>query len=143
MNSPTGTHDASLHPDEDALIRAFFPRDLRRRFLELLAKPKSRRKMLNQFAHFHDLDPRFAHRIPPTDQTVDKIYRLLKQKGASDRCHVMDESVLDGQEVNLREALDALVGRSFGNFVSCIPGKLVYFEGEEPNERYILERRDV
>jgi len=27
-------------------------------------------------------------------------------------------------------------------FLSCIPGKLGYFEGEERNERYILERED-
>jgi len=27
-----------------------------------------------------------------------------------------------------------------GAFVSCIPGKLGYFESEEPGERYVLER---
>ena len=40
----------------------------------------------------------------------------------------------------LHDALNDVVGSSDGTFVSCIPGKLAYFEGEEPNERYILER---
>jgi len=33
-----------------------------------------------------------------------------------------------------------VVGWHDGTFISCIPGKLAYFEGEGLNERYILER---
>jgi hypothetical protein len=50
-------------------------------------------------------------------------------------------SDLDGQETDLRQVLDEVVGYQSGTFVSCLPGQLGYFEGEEPNERYILERR--
>ena len=96
--------------------------------------------MLGQLDHFHDLDPRFAHRIPPRDQFVDKIYRILKEKGAPATCHVMGMSDLDGQDVDLREALEDIVDSPWGNFISCIPGKLGYFGGEEPGERYTLER---
>jgi hypothetical protein len=27
-----------------------------------------------------------------------------------------------------------------GTFVSCIPGRLAYFEAEGPGQRYVLER---
>jgi hypothetical protein len=49
-------------------------------------------------------------------------------------------SDLDGQETDLRPALKEIVGWYDGTFLSCLPGRLGYFEGEEPNERYILER---
>ena len=127
-------------PDEEALIRAFVLPGRRERFPTLPANPKARRKLVLQFAHLHDLDPRFAHRIAPRDQTVEKIYQVLKEKGAPEMCHVMGEGGLDGRDVGLREALEEIVPSSFGNFISCVPGRLGYFGGEESNERYILER---
>jgi hypothetical protein len=33
-----------------------------------------------------------------------------------------------------------VVGSSSGTFVSCIPGRLAYFEGEDPGARFILLR---
>lgn len=129
-----------LGQQEEALVRAFFVPEQRTRFLARLRAPKSRQKMLQELAHFHDLDARFAHRIPSRSQMVEGIYRLLREKGAPKRCYVLGGGTWDGQEVDLREALEEFVGVSFGTFLSCIPGKLAYFGGEEPNERYILER---
>jgi hypothetical protein len=33
-----------------------------------------------------------------------------------------------------------VVGHNDGTFISCIPGRLAYFEGEGLNERYVLQR---
>lgn len=140
MSSLPDRHEPSLHPDEEALIRAFFVREQQARFLTRMANPKTRIKMINEFAHFYDLDPRFANRIQTHLQTVDRIERLLKAKGAPELCHVMGESRLDGRDIPLREALQSVVDVSWGIFLSCIPGRLGYFGGEDPNERYILER---
>ncbi len=133
-----GAH-GHISPHEDALIRTFIAPYRQARIRKLVASPKARKKLSGQLAHL-DVDLRFAHRIPPQETTVDKIYQLLKEKGAPDTCYVMGESILDGQEVDLREALEAIVPVSFGNFISCIPGKLGYYGGELANERYILER---
>lgn len=130
--------DTTRH--DESIVRAFIAPHRREQFLRRLANPKTRHKILGQLAHFHDLDPRYAHRIPPRDQTTDGVYRLLKGKGAPDTCYAMGHSDLDGQVVPLREALEDIVPVSFGQFVSCIPGKLGYFGGEESNEHYILER---
>ncbi len=54
--------DASIV--EESLVRAFVVPHRRERLLRLVASPKGRRKLLRQLAHFHGLDPRFAHRIP-------------------------------------------------------------------------------
>jgi len=40
--------------------------------------------------------------------------------------------------MELAVALKEVVGRQMGTFLSCIPGKLAYFEDEDV--RYILER---
>ncbi len=119
-----------ISPHEDALFRVFIVPGRRDRFLKLLSSPKSRGKLLSQLPHLYDLDSRFAHRIPPGDQTVDRIYRLLKEKGAPNTCHVMGMSGLDGRDVDLRKALEEIVDVSFGNFISCIPGRLGYFGGK-------------
>ena len=74
---------------------------------------------------------------------LDKIYELLRDRGAPSRCYVMSASSdLDGQEVDLNEALEDVVGVNDGTFISCIPGRLAFFEGEGPNERYVLHRSD-
>ena len=51
-----------------------------------------------------------------------------------------EDAALDGQELQLEEALRQIVGRGTGTFVSCVPGQLAYFEGEEPRERWLLSR---
>jgi hypothetical protein len=55
-------------------------------------------------------------------------------------CYVLSEDgALDGKELLLADALGQILGRGMGTFLSCIPGKLAYFEDEDG--RWILERR--
>jgi hypothetical protein len=51
-----------------------------------------------------------------------------------------EDSDLDGKELPLLEALKKVVGYQMGTFLSCVPGKLAYFEDED--DRWILVRRD-
>ena len=37
------------------------------------------------------------------------------------------------------KALADVVGHNDGTFISCIPGRLAYFEGEGLNERHVLQ----
>ncbi len=59
--------------------------------------------------------------------------------GAPTNCYVMSERI-DGIEMELLAALEEVVGNGNGAILSCIPGRLGYFEGEW-RERYILENR--
>ena len=40
----------------------------------------------------------------------------------------------------LREALDAIIGRGNGAFVSCIPGRLGFYEYESMKSSYLLTK---
>jgi len=128
---------------EVALIRAFVRLERQEQWRVRLANPKTREKMLGKLYHFHEFDGRFAHRLPVSEQFAAAIYQLLRAKGAPTTCYVIStDNELDGRHVDLREVLERTVGSGHAMFLSCIPGKLGYFEGEERNERYILERED-
>ena len=127
---------------EEELIRSFFTPTKRQRYLDFVSKPKTRQKFLLELAHFKSLDPRYLLTIPPNKQHPKDIALILTQKGAPPLCWVTSEdSRLDGKEMPLLEALGDVVGRQMGTFLSCIPGRLAYFEGEDMGARWILERR--
>jgi hypothetical protein len=124
---------------EEQLVRRFFLRERQERFLEGLANPRKRRKITGEFCHFKSLDWKHAVPIPPAQHTPQGIYSLLKQFGAPDQCWVLsDDSTIDARTLDLKEALDEIVGRTLATFLCCIDGKLVYFENEEG--RWILRR---
>src|SRR6266496_2558405 len=101
-----------------------------------LSSPETRQKfMTRHFHHMHDLDERYAVKLDPhmplvewrqrAEAHVNQIYELLRARGAPERCYVISAtSDLDGQEVNLREALADVIGVNDGAFISCTPGRL-------------------
>lgn len=124
-----------------SLLSAFIQPERRERYLALLTSNRGRRKLREKLAHLRDLDARFAHRIPPAAQSSAEIGRLLKSRGAPDMCYVVSENAeIDDHELALDEALEIVVGRGLGTLLSCLPGRLAYFEGEEAGERFLLER---
>jgi hypothetical protein len=132
-----------MNPEiEETVLRAFIVPGKRERYVSRLALPKARQKFMNSHLfHMRDLDPRFAVRLNPRDQHAEKIFSLLRERGAPGTCYVISgSSDRDGTEADLRETLDEIVGGIGGTVLSCLHGKLAYFEGEEPNERYILAR---
>lgn len=126
---------------ETAFVRAFVVPARRARLAELLRNPKRRRAALDTLYHFRDLDPRWRVAVAPSDQHAQAIASLLVRRGAVPLCHVIStDPEIDGREVPLAEALGRLVGFGHGSFVSCVPGRLGYFEGEGPGDRCILAR---
>ena len=124
---------------EEALIRAFILPTRIDRYIECLKKPKKRARFRAELAHFKALNPKFAVRIPPKQEHASSIHELLVAKGAGGRCWVISENgKMDGKEMDLELALKATVGYGMGTLISCIPGKLAYFEDEDG--RVILER---
>jgi len=125
---------------ERKLVLSFILPARQSRYLELLEKPRRRKDITHSLAHFKHLDPRYIVPIAPREQHVLEILRLLKTKGAPEICYALSEDDdLDGKEFVLADALKEIVGRGIGTFLSCIPGKLAYFEDEDC--RWILERR--
>jgi hypothetical protein len=72
-----------------------------------------------------------ASRIPRT---------FFDQKGGPEICYaVSEDDELDGKEIDLTHALETVIGPGTGTLLSCIPGKLAYFEDEDC--RWNLARR--
>lgn len=126
---------------EESVVKAFIVRRKRDRMLFQLANPKRRRTGLDALYDFRDLDDRFVVPVPPHQQSPESIAKALRSYGAPDSCWVIStDDSLDGREMLLDEALAAVVGHREGNLISCVPGKLAFFEGEGPEDRCILRR---
>ena len=124
---------------EEAFVKAFISLHRQERFLEIIANPKKRAKLLTQLYHFNSLNPKFMVAIPSNQQSPSGVVKLLMAKGAGPKCYVMStNSRLDGKEVDLETALEETVGSQEGTLISCVPGRLGYFEDEDG--RCVLER---
>ena len=63
---------------------------------------------------------------------IQRIEKLLKSIGAGKTCWATSEnSKLDGKELELHAALEAVVGSGMGTILSFVPGRLAYYEGED------------
>ena len=123
----------------EALIEAFVVSERRERYLFLARTPKRRTELTNRLAHWRDFDTRRAATLPSEAQvSPTAVAHFLQAHGAPRECYVLSEShEIDGRLMPLAEALAALVGRGMGTVLSCIPGRLAYYESEE-GDRYVF-----
>lgn len=125
---------------EVGLIESFIVSAKRDRWRSGLSKPGKRRKLTAELSHGGIIDRRLARAIPPSKQNVDDLEAILKEKGAPELVHlVAADSSLDGRQMSLREALQMVMGYG-GAVISCLPGRLAYYEAEGKNNRWILEK---
>lgn len=126
---------------EAVLLRAFVVSQKQERLIELLSNPRRRARVLASLAHFRDLDERFKIEIPHAQQTASGIAARLFKLGAPRECYAISENpAVDGRLLELERLLETVVGMGSGTLISCIPGRLGYYEGESPNNRWILTR---
>ncbi|HKE24996.1 MAG TPA: hypothetical protein VKB88_21695 [Bryobacteraceae bacterium] len=126
---------------EQALFAAFVIPAKRERYVELLGTKRGRERVRGALDHFTDLDPRFCRKVPGQDANPVVVLDALRKLGAPPQCHVISvHGELDGCDMPLSVALQIAIGKGQGTFISCITGVLGYFEGEEPDERYICQR---
>ena len=125
-----------------------------RGFLEFLAEPgrrrmrtllemgeKRRREVRSLLDHAVGLDLRYHEHLQGNLSLAPAVEELLRRRDAPDFCYVMSANPdWDEREMPLCEALQAICGSGHGSFISCIPGRLGYFEYEEPNSAYLLSR---
>jgi hypothetical protein len=122
----------ALNVHEEQFVKAFLSKERHERFLEALANPK-RRNVFHRNLHHPGggfLVAKCIVSIKPSEQCALLIAKQLKKLGAPRECWVFGNR-LDGKQMLLEEALEALVGYRSGTIASCIPGKLAYFESEE------------
>jgi hypothetical protein len=129
-----------MNPHESAFVESFILKARRERALEMLASPKNRHKFTSRFDHHGQtyFIPECIRSIEPRDQHPPNIAQILRRLGAPETCHVIG-GMHDGKDMELLSALKEVVGYGTGTVLSCVPGKLAYFEGEI-RERFLLVR---
>jgi len=127
--------------DEAQTIGAFVAQPILRRMLALLESPKRRPDLVAMLDHFDGFDPKWILDLSPGDQSPEAIAQKLISLGAAKDCWaISSDPGLDRQRLSLRSALDSVVGSGFGTLLICRPGRLAFYEGEEPGARTILHR---
>jgi hypothetical protein len=130
----------ALHPAEAAAFRAFVVQAKRRRFLMLLGSARRRKRALralNLFAHW---DPRWVQPLPSSAHVL----AALRAAGAPAECHLVTCSAsLDGRDLPLADAVEAIEDFPFASLLCCLPGELACFFDEiaAPRDRILLRRR--
>jgi len=80
-----------------------------------------------------------SKRLTRGQRSQDAIVAALRDRGAPDHCYVFSEDDdLDRQYVPLTKGIEGVMSASTGSFVSCVPGRLAYYENEH-GERWILD----
>ena len=125
---------------EEAFVSAFVLPQRRERWVTLLGNPRRRAAVTRTLDHQHDLDDRTCVPVVPSNLSDEEIAAALRARGAPARCWVISASPrLDGRYLELVEALNEISGSGRGAALSCVPGRLGYFEGEHGTcERYFL-----
>jgi len=130
-----------LNIHEQEFARAFILPGKQERYLSMLSSDKGRARLLAKFPHCRDLNMKYATLIRGPQPNVSAILELLTQQGGPSTCHVISaDRDIEQLDLPLEKALTEAVGMNMGTFISCIPGKLGYFEFEDLSERYIFAR---
>ncbi|MDP9422722.1 MAG: hypothetical protein M3Q19_07805 [Pseudomonadota bacterium] len=128
--------------DHEHGFLAFLEEPSRRRLQTLLELGEKRRRDVQELLHHSvRLDPRYRQHLTGSDAFSGPVEALLKKRGAPSNCYVLAaDSHLDGREMPLREALEAIIGMGNGAFVSCIPGRLGFYEYEDMKSSFLLAK---
>lgn len=131
----------TMSEHEEAFVASFIVPEKKARYRELLSSRKRRGKILEQLHHTLDFDHRFSQRLHNSEKWPDKLAKILRQKGAKDICHIISANKeLDGKELPLDEATEAVLDYQFGSVICCSP-KLAFYQPEAPASAYIFERK--
>lgn len=150
ISSLRGDGDKMDIEHEKKIVKNFFRRELRQRLFYELTIPNKRSKIFGRLASDPNgvIDSKYLHPVPlKGNNDCSYVLKKLIEKGAlaNQAAYIMcNLSPFDGKYISLKKAVEEMVYKGEPLIISCIPGKLAYFEGEEgfgPPPRYILERK--
>jgi len=124
---------------ESKTIQKFVRKDKIDSYLTFISKPKTRDKFVSKLAHFNDFEPDSFDKV---DGDIRQIIlnRIKTIKNQTD-CYVISENrEIDGQKIDIKTALDKTIGYGMGTILVFGNSTIVYFEGENPNDRFISRK---
>ncbi len=127
-----------MNEHEEKTVDAFIVREKRERYKSLLSNARKRAATLARLNHFRDLDENYATWLPSNAP----IEMMLRQAGSPEEVYIISSvKGIDGKLMSLDDAVHKVVASGWGTIISCIPGQLAYYHGEEREQRAILQRR--
>ena len=112
----------------------------RGRMARLLQAGEKRRREVRSLLHNAiRLDPRYCTPLTGSDCFAEPLEGTLRGHGAPDDCYLIG-GALDGREMPLSEALRAAQWGEDGTFLSCLPGRLGFFQYAAMRAAYLLHR---
>ena len=88
----------------------------------------------------HRFDPLAAFRIDCAAWDADAVATKLRALGSPEAVCVIGGVDVDEAMMSLKDAAAEVVGYLGGQVISCLPGKLAYYEGGDQGIRMILAR---
>jgi len=126
--------------NEIEIVTAFVVRSKRDRYAGFLHSPKSRHKFIQALHHFNDFDPAVVVKLS-AGATREDLLKELRHRDGGPSCYIIStDHDLDATTLPLPDALDRIFTLVEGTIIACVPGRLAYYEGEAPNNRFILHR---
>jgi hypothetical protein len=123
---------------EQATIRGFVVRARQGLYLALLSDRANRSRLTDRLLSGRDLDPEAAAPVAEDERKPKQIAERLQRLGAGETCHVMSSnSEIDRKELVLDKALTKVVGKGSATLLSCVAGRLAYFESAD-GDQYVL-----
>jgi hypothetical protein len=127
---------------EIQLVETFVVPEKRERYKGFLSSPKRRRKFLDELYHFHDFIPGCEIELRGPTNTAEGLIADLRRRGAHADCYVMSvDKDFDGSTRPLADVIRHVFTSIEGTLICCVPGRLAYYEGEAPKNRFILTGR--
>jgi len=122
-------------------VKAFLRSEKQARWAQFLASAKRRHEILGRLNQDLPYQSALGTPVPSHQDYPVELEKLLKAKGAGPTCHVMVAGLkLDGRDLPLAEALQAICLHGSGAILSCLPGRLAYYRPEPPGAGILLER---
>ncbi|WP_338503964.1 hypothetical protein V6R86_09200 [Sphingomonas kaistensis] len=131
----------NLMNDHERGLLAFVAEPNRSRMERLLQLGPKRRGDARSLLRSIELNPRFSEHLKGSEAFPLPAEVNLRRRGAPSTCYVFaSDSGLDGREMLLGEALEAVVGMGEAALISCIPGHLAFYEGDYMKMSYVLSK---
>lgn len=129
--------------NESEIISSFIKKEDRERVRFLLESERGRKKFLSSLSHkFIDkVEPKFIKRITGTKAEVIKI--VLDYFSKKEINIISEDYKLDKTDIEINEALENIVGYGMGTIIYSIDGNLMYYEGEDQNENYLIIKNSI
>jgi|GEM_PF-3958783 len=93
-------------------------------------------------ALYRELDERYCTKLPKGSQQQNIAFvRQALAKYKLTTCYVLSAyEPFNQQTMIIEDALDQIIGSSSTTIISFLPGKVAYFEGHSPGDRYLCTR---